>query len=708
VRSRIYLVFFLISGFCSLVDETVWLRLSMAAFGVTTASVSIVVSVFMAGLALGSWLAGRIVERDRVTPGRALRWYALCELVIGCSGLFVPLELAASQRVVERLALSSAAHYGVSGLLATVALLPWCLCMGATFPLAMAAIRATRPSFATSFSYLYIANVIGASGGTLASAYVLIELLGFRHTLATVAALNVLLAIAAFAQSRGLVATVVPAAPAEAPRLLDFSDRGVLALVFGTGFVSMALEVVWIRQYTPFLGTVVYAFARILACYLIATFVGSAVYRSFARVRSLDRAGALCSVAAGLGLLALLATDPRLAWSRWSRVVAGIAPLSAMFGFLTPMLVDRFAAGGPRRAGRAYAMNALGCVAGPLAAGFLFLPRLGERWTTAILIAPFLTVGVLTARRLRDWATAAAMAAAAIPLIGWTYGFEEIFPHAQIRRDHTATVIATGQGMHKRLLVNGISMTSLTPITKMMAHLPLSARATPPRAGLIICFGMGTSFRSMRSWGVDTTAVELVPSVPATFGYFHPDGPALLREPGAQVIVDDGRRFLARTGGRYDVILVDPPPPVQAASSSLLYSRQFYELAKTRLREGGIVAQWLPGGDPTTIAGVARALVQSFREVRVLPSVEQWGFHFLASDQPLPKLDAAEMAARLPARARADLVEWGPHANAQEQLRAVVDHELSLGALRANDESVPAVEDDRPLNEYDWLRRHAK
>jgi spermidine synthase len=110
-------------------------------------------------------------------------------------------------------------------------------------------------------------------------------------------------------------------------------------------------------------------------------------------------------------------------------------------------------------------------------------------------------------------------------LIFLTKDFATKYPRRIELRDHTATVIATGEGMHKQLLVNGTGMTELTPITKMMAHLPLAFLPRAPKDALVICFGMGTSFRSMMSWGINVTAVELVPSVPKLFGYFHADGP---------------------------------------------------------------------------------------------------------------------------------------------------------------------------------------
>src|SRR5262249_31760052 len=123
----------------------------------------------------------------------------------------------------------------------------------------------------------------------------------------------------------------------------------------------------------------------------------------------------------------------------------------------------------------------------------------------------------------------------------------------EIRRDHVATVIAAGSGMDKHLLVNGVGITILTPITKVMAHLPLALNGHAER-GLVMCFGMGTTARSMLSWGIETTAVDLVPSVPELFGFFFSDASSVLANPRARVVIDDGRRFLLRTNRSYDVI----------------------------------------------------------------------------------------------------------------------------------------------------------
>jgi spermidine synthase len=168
----------------------------------------------------------------------------------------------------------------------------------------------------------------------------------------------------------------------------------------------------------------------------------------------------------------------------------------------------------------------------------------------------------------------------------------------------------------------------------VMAHLPL-ALLDHPRDGLVICFGMGTTFRSMVSWGVDTTVVDLTQSVVDSFGFFHADAGAVVMKPNVHIVVDDGRRFLLRTKQMFDVIVIDPPPPIEAAGSSLLYSTGFYEAAKRRLRFGGILQQWSPSGEQRTDEAITRSLQQAFPYVAAYLSIEDLGLAF-------PGLDATD------------------------------------------------------------------
>ncbi|HET9301021.1 MAG TPA: hypothetical protein VFO11_13815, partial [Candidatus Polarisedimenticolaceae bacterium] len=688
--------------------EVVWLRMAMAQFGVTSALTSIVLSVFMAGLALGSWGSGRLARHLRWS---ALRVYGVLELLIGLGAVAVPAILRTGHGVLAAQAQAtswgSAAYYLASGFWVALALLPFCALMGATFPTALEALRAGGGGERT-FSYLYVANVLGALAGTLASGFVLIEVFGFAGAARLTAALNLAVGASALVLSRRSVAEHLkpapPSRPARAPRK---AEAGGLGFLFATGLMSLGMEVVWIRQFTPYLGTFVYAFAAVLAVYLAGTFLGSRLYRAWIARRVADPPGALSTAWACVGasaLLPLVACDPRLPIpptlsGGLLRLAVGILPFCATVGFLTPMLVDRWSGDDPRRAGDAYALNVLGCIAGPLLAGFALLPHVSEAWALAVLGLP---LAVLGAARKRGLAVAV-LAAGALVLAG-TKSFETRFPERVVRRDETATVVATGSGGYKQLLVNGYGMTILTPNTKVMAHLPLAFHGAA-RDGLVLCFGMGTSFRSMQRWGIPTTVVELVPSVPGLVGYYHADGEALLHAPGAHVVVDDARRYLERTAAQYDVIVVDPPPPVEAAASSLLYSREFYAVVKRRLRPRGILQQWLPAADPALAVSFARTLAEAFPHVRVFGALEGEGFHFLASEAPIPVLPIPELAARLPAAAASDLVEWGPEPTPPAQFAHLLSQEVPVQRFLEAMPEVPILEDDRPYNEYFLLRR---
>ena len=97
-------------------------------------------------------------------------------------------------------------------------------------------------------------------------------------------------------------------------------------------------------------------------------------------------------------------------------------------------------------------------------------------------------------------------------------------------------------------------------------------------------------------------------------------------------------------------------------------------------------------------------MTQSFPYVRVFGSLEGWGNHFLASTHPIPIRTAAELVDRLPPGASNDLLEWGPKATAEEQFAAVLATEVPPENFIAKSPRAPALQDDRPVNEYFVLR----
>lgn len=723
-RNRILFLLFFVSGLCALAYQVVWLRLAFASFGIITPVMSVVISVFMLGLALGSWGAGRWISTwTRRTGLSAIYFYAGAELIIGASAFAVPSLFRSGQALLLPLGeMDSLAYLSYSALVLAASMLPWCIAMGVTFPLVMAFVKEVDRAESTGFSFLYLANVLGAMTGTALTAVVLIELLGFRATLWAAAAAN--FSIAAVGVYLGLrhplpdrstaleVAPPGDSAHAAATRLSRREALLLLSVLFLTGFCSMGAEVVWIRSFTPVLGTQVYSFALVLFCYLLATSVGSLAYRlQLARGTQASTAGLVACLAIAAWLPIVLA-DGRLGTNGLA-IVATILPFCALLGYLTPKLVDEYSGGAPRGGGRAYAVNVLGSILGPLFASYLLLPALGARLGLALLALPFpLLIWAYRALPTPRIATKLAAALASLVLLLCSLlvsrSLEE-GPYAiyEIRRDHTATVISAGTGRNKQLLVNGWGMTLLLPVTKVMAHLPLGLLEHEPESAAVICLGMGTTFRSLMTWDIDVTAIELVESVRDAFPYYFENAAELLRDPRGRIVVDDGRRFLQRADTRFDVVTIDPAPPVEAAGSSLLYSSDFYEVVKSRLAPGGILQQWFPGRDFLILRAVARSLSETFPYVRAFKAGRQaWGYHFVASMEPIEIPSPAAFLARMPEAARADLVEWneGGMQDAQGFVETILSNEVDIAALLHPDPRV-VIEDDRPFNEYYLLRR---
>jgi spermidine synthase len=162
------------------------------------------------------------------------------------------------------------------------------------------------------------------------------------------------------------------------------------------------------------------------------------------------------------------------------------------------------------------------------------------------------------------------------------------------REDQIASVQA-GEVQFRQLWVTGTSMTRLTVDAKLMTLLPLMLRPQSTSA-LTVAFGMGTSFRTAVIAGLRTDAVELVPSVPAMFHWFHADAKEILARPNGRVIISDGRNHVELTEKTYDIIITDPPPPLESAGVSVIASREYYVAGRERLSPGGVMMQWVPYG----------------------------------------------------------------------------------------------------------------
>lgn len=287
-------VLLLLSGLCGLIYQVLWLRLLALTFGVTVHAAATVLASFMGGLALGSLLAGRVADRSAAP----LRLFGFVELSIGLFALASPLVLSALQSAF----VAAAPHLPQSVLLESlirivlsflVLLVPTAL-MGATMPVVIKSSLTQMEGLGTRVGLLYAANTGGAIAGTLLAGLYLIPQLGLSRGFLFAASINTAVGLLAIVASRWLPRVEVAAGRdvvTEALKPPSRSDRAaliVLAVAGVSGFASLALEVVWFRVLTIFLGPTSYTFTVMLAAVLAGIALGSALAAPLLRWRRLD------------------------------------------------------------------------------------------------------------------------------------------------------------------------------------------------------------------------------------------------------------------------------------------------------------------------------------------------------------------------------------------------------------------------------------
>ncbi len=749
VSRRPVLAIFALTGASGLIYQVIWARRLGLVLGNTTASIAIVLSTFMAGLALGSWLAGRYL----VGSGNPLRRYALFEGAIGAYAiLFGPLAGAMEALYPALLAdnASAAALLPLRAAAAFALLIVPTTLMGATLPLTTEYLHRLQEHHSDwNAGKLYAANTFGAAAGSFASGFILIELIGIDATNLIAAAFNfavmaVGLRLAKNLPDREAPAGAAPDAP-PAPATPEPLHLRYLLLFALTGALALAGEVVWSRALSLLLGNSTYAFSAMLVVYLTGIAGGSWLMsgqlRRFRDIRLLlplslaatalwyslavEIVGPLHMIAYrirsvpgyGSGLLILL---------YFLGVLSLMAPGALLSGALFPVITRLIGGEGGDRGipiARAYTWNTVGCIFGSLIGGFLIVPSFLQYHAVYVLALAAAALTVLAAPAAggrRPAALALLLAAGAAAVSVWKLGSEDFWlsRYKALRPGIEVTYHQPGlQGVtsvvHARdrkertqmVLVNGHGMTVKTFATKAMAHLPIALHGGAEDT-LVICFGMGTSYRSALSYGGRVDVVELVPEVLDVFGQFYGDADEVRRNPSGRMIVNDGRNFLLVTPKRYDVITVDPPPPIDAAGVNNLYSQEFMELMRDRLKPGGIAAHWIPAPgrasglyDQHTVHMLMGTFMRVFPEVRVFPHPHGW--HLIGSMQPLAIDDARMDALFARPAVAADLNEysWEPFDRQQLLKELPVTPELRRELM-----AISPVTDSEPYLEFNLIR----
>jgi spermidine synthase len=510
-----------------------------------------------------------------------------------------------------------------------------------------------------------------------------------------------------------------------------------------SGFIAMSYEIIWTRTFQIQVGTSIYAFSIMLAFYLAGIGAGSLTGgRLFAGTRFPLRAFGFAQLGIALyGMLGLrfgtlfppvtLSIHLGLNNAVFMPLLI-VFPVTFVLGAMFPAVCRSYVPGEAevsRSVGRLYSLNTLGCILGSLACGFLFIGVLGTRGTMMVLAALNALLGVVIVLRepgaprpglARAAAgglvalTALACVLAPDPFmvavrraIGNTLGESAYRARIYLHKESvaaTTTALGTDDDRtSKHLWVNGIGMTNLCVETKLMAHIPLLLHPDPKEA-LVVCFGMGTTVRSVRAHpGVACDVVELVPEVYECFRYFHADGPEVMADPRVRCYADDGRNFLLMRPKTYDVITIDPAPPIWSAGTVNLYSREFFELCKARLNAQGILCLWLPPVEASEMRMVLKTYHAVFPHTFVWRSTwkPESGLFLLGFRDPPAQLDlVARGAAGM--RIAGDLNEWGDNLNPRTFLAELFQGRPDDVAAYAGDAKI--ITDDRPYTEFPLWR----
>lgn len=699
---------FFLSGISGLIYQTVWVRMLTRYLGSTTAATATVLCVFMGGLALGAWLGGRLSDRIK----RQLFGYVILELCIASSAILMSFLIIS---VLGGFYVNFYPWFGGHAVGLAVAriifcmacLLPPTVLMGATLPLLVSFVTRRKYRFQRGLGQLYSINTFGAVLGVFITGFVLIGELGEHASLYSAALLNLLAAFLVYRIKNKLSALPVESSPVEdqedAKPELPSPYPAPLRIwsgiaIFVSGFSALAYEILWTRFLTLPLKTSIYAFSLMLGIFLIGIALGSALSIRF-KISETRPVALFALFEILIGFLTVAGLVVFLGFGQLSEGFMGsyafgiltafliVFPVAVVFGWQFPVAVRCCLSDASRpgqETGWAYAANTVGAIGGSIIGGFILIPVIGTANSFMLLAVVNTGIGLIllwlapkSERGELSVFASLMMVVFVLMVVGVGDPYKKVIHErvvkmmgkdAQIYAFHegvAGNTVPAGSPKHrlsKHLLINGTGMTTLLSETKLMAHLPLSLVPDPKRI-LVICFGMGTTVRSASKYpaggtAIDISAVDIVPKVFDCYKYFHNDADRIVALSNVHLFADDGRNFLLTHDGGYDVITIDPAPPLHSAGTVNLYTREFFELCKTKLAPAGIVCMWLPPAPMTESLMIMKTFVNTFPGATLWGGLGFSGFYLIGGHRLLDQTDETLSVLAGKLGSIEDLREW--------------------------------------------------
>ncbi|MFQ5961858.1 MAG: fused MFS/spermidine synthase [Candidatus Methylomirabilales bacterium] len=419
-----------------------------------------------------------------------------------------------------------------------------------------------------------------------------------------------------------------------------------------SGGVSMIYEIAWTRALALILGSSVYAFTTMLATFLIGLAAGSYAFSHFFRHREElgPRSFGWLEICIGISSVLILPLFDQLPnlFLRLAGLVSfsfgGLQVVQFVMSFCV-MIIPTLLIGATfpcvvkictrnihhlgGKIGTLYALNTSGSIIGSFLGGFFLIPWTGAQNALTLAASLNLAIGTilvsvswmreraLRARIVAAMAYAAIMLALLIPrwdphlmasgvaIYGERYladprglTVKEIARTAELlffKEGLNATVAVHEGGKRRYLSTNGqidASNDQDMHTQLMLGHLPLFLHPDPKEV-LVIGLGSGITAGAVGQHPVEgLEVVEIEPAVVEAAAFFSAENHRVLRDPRLRIVIGDGRNFLLSTPQPYDVIISEPSNPWIAGVANL-FTLEFYRTARSRLRSGGIMCQWI-------------------------------------------------------------------------------------------------------------------
>ena len=703
------LLLFIGSGCAALIYEIVWFQLLQLIIGSSSISLGILLGTFMGGMCLGSLLLSRLISARQ----HPLRVYAALELGIGVLGLLILVAMPLVGGIYTAWAGEGIVGIIFRAVIAGICLLPPTVLMGATLPAISRWVKAT-PDGVSWLGFFYGGNIAGGVIGCVLAGFYLLRVFDVATATAVAVAFNLVVALTAYVlagQTSYEADVVTPSRAGAAPA----RDTAVYVTIALSGLTALTAEVIWTRLLSLHFGATVYTFALILAVFLVGLGLGSTIGATLARdIASPKRALGWCQLllCAAIAWAAYELTEslpywpinPYIATTPWFtlqldlvRCFWVVLPGAMLWGASFPLALAAVATteqDAARLAGGVYAANTVGAIVGSLATSFILIPWIGTSHAEqVIIIVSALSALIMlepsfagaTARSAgfypsesgkRSWnaigtiVLAVAMVAAGLlarsvhPLPGLLVAYGRY----AATRIGQANILYVGEGLNASVAVSELSngvrnyhnagkvQASSEPqdmrLQRMLGHL---TTLIPPQAKKVLVIGCGAGVTA-GAVSVDPvveheTIAEIEPLVPRVVStYFAEHNFDVVRNPKVHVRIDDARHFVETTHETFDAITSDPLDP-WVKGAAMLYTVEFFEMAKQHLNPGGVVTLFVQLYESNTEA--VKSEIGTFLEV--FPNGVVWGntnegkgydLVLLGQNQPT-KIDVDAIQARL-------------------------------------------------------------